>query len=75
MQGRNLTKDFLLSWARHSINISAAISSAKNELSKEATALQQLQEIERSDLSTQAKIREIALRLALAEYQVSYEHL
>jgi hypothetical protein len=69
-----LTKDFLLSWAQLSIKSPSALSSAKNELSKEAAALQQLEEIERTELSTQAKIREIAFRLALAEYQISLEH-
>jgi hypothetical protein len=54
MQGRNPTKDFLLSWARHSIDISSAFSSAMNELAKESAAMRQFREIRRSDRSTPA---------------------
>lgn len=70
----NLTKDFLMTWARRSMRLSSALNSAKNELTKEGAAQQQLQEIERNELSNPVKIREMALRLALAEYQVAYEH-
>jgi len=71
----DLTKDFFLSWARQSLRLSSALASAKNELSNEGAALQQLQEIERTELATPAKVRELALRLALAEYHVNYHEL
>jgi hypothetical protein len=71
----DLTKDFLKSWARHTLDLATAQAPARNELTSEAAAMQQLQQIAQNELSTDAKRREIALRLALAEYQVSYEHL
>lgn len=75
MQARNLTKDFLIAWARRTMELNGAVASATNELSKEPAVLQQLQSIQQNELATDAKRREVALRLALAEYQVNYEHL
>jgi hypothetical protein len=69
-----LDKEFVKSWARHIIELGRVQEAALNELGKEPAARQQVEFLYRDLLSNDQGRRDVALRLAIAEYQEAYGH-
>jgi len=65
---------FVEAWARYSLELSAAQSAVNEHLSKEPAVFQEAQAIIQTTLATFAQRREVALRMALAEFQLYLEH-
>jgi len=69
MEQRELIKNFVKSWVRYDLDIQSVEGQVKNELSKEGAAHQMAGWLYEQVLSQPDRRREIALRLALAEFQ------
>lgn len=67
-------KRFLMNWARYTMALASGAHEATRGLADDAAAMQQLQAILQTTLATDAQRREVALRMALAEFQVWLEH-
>ena len=76
MDPDRFVKDFVKSWARHILDLSAVKTMAQNDAKNEGAVHQQIGYLYEGSgpLATPVGIREVAFRLALAEYQVSVEH-
>lgn len=76
MEPDPLVKGFVKSWARHILDLTSVKQLAQNDVRNEAAVHQQIEWLYAGSgpLATPVGIREVAFRLALAEYQVSYGH-
>lgn len=75
MDDKLLAKRLVLSWARYTIALSGVEQQVLNELALEPAAHQEARSLIHERLGTFDQVREVALRMALAEFQTSLEHL
>jgi hypothetical protein len=60
---------FLKAWARYTLALASAVQPTLRDLSNEPAAFQQVQILNQTQLATDVQRREVALQMALVEFQ------
>ena len=68
MNDAERAKYFVMSWARYTLALGSAEQAALNELKSDGAAHQQVTLLYRDELSTDAKRKQVAFHLALADF-------